>query len=819
MAGRSDIEAGRAYVTLYLKNSLLIKGLQSIKQQVGQVGAEFMKLGRQVATVGIGIGVGLGFATKIFADFDDQMRAVKAVSGSTQEEFLRLTETAKNLGASTSFTAAQVAGIMTELGRAGFTADQIDKMTASVLNLSRATGTEAVESSGIMAATIRQFGLEATDAARVADGLTAAANKSFNSVSTLGEALSYAGPVAADLGMSLEETLAVLGALGNVGIQGSNAGTSLRRLATLGAAEADKLKEIFGVAFVDAAGNARPLVDALGEVNDATKNLGTAERAAKFNEAFGLLGITGASAISKNVIGVKDLHKAILAASGGAAKTAAEMDGGIGGSFRMLLSAAEGVAIAIGDALAPALKSIGDVAVPTIQIISRFIADNKQLVVTVAQVALGLVAAGGAFLAIGAALTGVAWSIGVLFTLGNFVGMLIGIVPPLIAVAGILGSIVAVGYSLLYIFPGLTAAAADFFGGISQWAANSFGPIFGEFSENWTAILATLNSGDMEGAARIAMAAVKIAVFDGMSATLEGVLNTWNAVGSVLQGIFDSISEGIFGVSADFSEAARSIIDTWQGMVTTISNQLLEMSAKGGYSGAIASQILGVDIGQEQAQAELNRQQQIAVKKRLLQQANANASTADANGGTFRNGTGDDYRLQATNLAKEIAALQGTKVDVLADAQKIATDQVNDMAEGIKGVDVASSIAEFRDSLQDLADKNRLELQDAKDSAALVQMAKEKAAIENGGKDEAAKVALKNPLKDPELASGIRNGFGTFSGAALALGGAGDNVQNKILKVAEQQKKVAEQQKVQNDKMIEQDGKLIKMFEKNFGMA
>ena len=75
-------------------------------------------------------------------------------------------------------------------------------------------------SSGIMAATIRQFGMEAGEATRVADGLTAAANKSFNTVESLGEALSYAGPVAANANMSLEETLAILGTLGNMGIQG-----------------------------------------------------------------------------------------------------------------------------------------------------------------------------------------------------------------------------------------------------------------------------------------------------------------------------------------------------------------------------------------------------------------------------------------------------------------------------------------------------------------------------------------------------------------------------------------------------------------------
>ncbi len=80
-------------------------------------------------------------------------------------------------------------------------------------NLPRATGTDASVASGIFAAAILQFGMEAKDASRVADGLTAAANKSFNSVESLGEALSYAGPVAADANLSLEETLAILGTL------------------------------------------------------------------------------------------------------------------------------------------------------------------------------------------------------------------------------------------------------------------------------------------------------------------------------------------------------------------------------------------------------------------------------------------------------------------------------------------------------------------------------------------------------------------------------------------------------------------------------
>src|SRR5690606_10522111 len=250
--------------------------------------------------------------------------------------------------------------------------------------------TDATRASGIMAATIRQFGLAGEDATRVADGLTAAANKSFNSVESIGEALKYAAPVAADANMSLEETLAILGTLGNMGIQGSDAGTSLRRLLTLSAAEAQKFQKVFGVATTDAAGNVRPLIDVLGEVATATENLPTGERAAKFNEVFGMLGITSASAISKSVADTRILYKELQNAGGVAAQTAKEMDAGIGGSFRIFMSALEGIAIAIGEAISAPLQRVTDALSGTLSAVNNWIERNHRAVKIAAAVAAGV---------------------------------------------------------------------------------------------------------------------------------------------------------------------------------------------------------------------------------------------------------------------------------------------------------------------------------------------------------------------------------------------------------------------------------------------
>lgn len=434
------IRAGRAFIELVTEDRKLIRGLNnaqgyvrafaavvgrdlkqmaaSATREVEKVARSMDKLANKLSTAGgkalfggLTAAAPLALASKLYADFADQISAVAAVTGSTNAELKMLDETAQRLGRTTSFTASQVAALMVELGRAGFNAGQINDMTQAVLDLARATGTEAVQASGIMAATIRQFGLEATDATRVADALTVAANKSFNTVAALGESLTYAGPVAADFNMSIEDTLAILGALGNVGIQGSNAGTAVRRLLTITGAEAERLEEIFGVQFADAAGNARPLLDTLAEVNEATKDLGTAARSQKFNEAFGLLGITSASAIGKSAVSIRELRDELGKAEGTARRTAEQMDNNLGGSFRMLLSAAEGLAIAVGEALSTHLRAAADWITRNTQAAAEWVQQNGDLIVGIGKLITGVVGLGAALKVAGVIIASVAGGI------------------------------------------------------------------------------------------------------------------------------------------------------------------------------------------------------------------------------------------------------------------------------------------------------------------------------------------------------------------------------------------------------------------------
>ncbi|QEF99745.1 Phage-related minor tail protein [Stieleria maiorica] len=560
MSFRSVI-AGRGSVIIGLDASGLKRGARMVQRDLDRLGGKMQGFGRIAAGIGAATAAPMAIAVKSFADFDDAMRAVGAVAQASQSDLAKLTDTAKNLGATTSFAAIDVANLMTELGRAGFNPTQIDSMTGAVLDLARATGTDASMAASTMAASIRQFGLGANDATRVADVLTVAANKSFNSVETLSESLSYAGTVAADFGMSIEETAAILGTLGNVGIQGSNAGTALRRLLTLTGAEAEKLKGIFGVSFVDAAGNARPLVDTLAEVAQATNGLGTAARSAKFNEAFGLLGITGASAIGNAAAETKNLLSALQGAGGAASKAAKEMDAGIGGSFRKIMSAADGVQLAIGDALEEPLQRFTDQATTGLSAVSQFIDQNQGLVISLAAGSAALVGIGGGLLAAGTAASVASMAVGGLATT---VGLLTS--PVALVTAGIGG----LGYVIL--------TQTEMGGKAIDWLSGRFEALVESVGLSVEGIKAAIEAGDYAAAWDLAVNAMELTWLD----LTSEIRDAWTRVSTFIVNVSAGVTEQVGVMFQSLGEFLGSLLEGYQkyydAVFNTITKKVGELS-------------------------------------------------------------------------------------------------------------------------------------------------------------------------------------------------------------------------------------------------
>jgi PIN domain nuclease of toxin-antitoxin system len=176
----SRVRGGQVFIEIGADPKRLFKSLQDLNKHIGKIGSQLQGLGTRMTAFGAALAAPLALATRQFATFDDAIRATAAVSQASGAALQSLNDKARELGATTSFTAVQVANLMTELGRAGFKPDEIEAMTKSVLNLARATGTEASLSAKIMAETLRQFSMDAGHAARVSDVLTKTANSTNN---------------------------------------------------------------------------------------------------------------------------------------------------------------------------------------------------------------------------------------------------------------------------------------------------------------------------------------------------------------------------------------------------------------------------------------------------------------------------------------------------------------------------------------------------------------------------------------------------------------------------------------------------------------
>lgn len=318
-------------------------------------------------------GVSLGVADTIntFKDFEQGMANVKAISGATGEEFEELSATAKRLGETTMFSAAQAAEAMENLAMAGWKSKDIVAGMPGLLDLAAAGSVDLATAADVTASAIAQFKMEAGEAGRVADVLAATATNSKTDVAGLGESLKYAGSLAGALGYSIEDVSVAFGIMGNAAIDGSSAGTALRatlaRMSKQEGLTADESNAVvdamrkLGVSMTDDSGKAKSLMTIMKDMRAGYAKLSEAEQTAAMTNLAGQNALSGMLAIVQASDEDFDkLTSAINNSSGAAAKMAGVKMDTLQGSLYYLQSAAEGVKIAIGEKLQPYVKGLVD---------------------------------------------------------------------------------------------------------------------------------------------------------------------------------------------------------------------------------------------------------------------------------------------------------------------------------------------------------------------------------------------------------------------------------------------------------------------------
>ena len=417
MSISNTIRAGAAYVEVTAETSKLQRNLTSAQAQLQAFGRTCTTVGKDLLMFSGAMAVPLVMAAKSFAGFDDSMRLVQAVTQATDNDFKALTVTAQRLGRETSFTAQQVADAMVSLGRMGFAPAEIQKAIADVLNLARATGTELAEAGDIAANSLRIFGLEAGKMSDVSDVLTVTANSSAQTLIDLFEALKMGGPQAAAAGESIRETSASLAILANLGIKGSLAGTALRKsFSQFAKVKVQEQLRAVGVETLDANGNLRKMAEIMRDIAKVMQTMPTAEKLAFAEEIFDIRGSLAGLTLTANTDELDAMMAKLLDVEGVAADTAQKMDAGLGGSFRLLMSAVEGamnaIAAAMNGTLQPLITKVTDV----INVFTQWIERNQGLVTAFAVVVAGAATLGVALIAIGVAAKGVAAGLAVVQT-------------------------------------------------------------------------------------------------------------------------------------------------------------------------------------------------------------------------------------------------------------------------------------------------------------------------------------------------------------------------------------------------------------------
>lgn len=258
--------------------------------------SEGSKKGLKVAALGVaGVGVAAVAAGKkaftAFADFDKTMRQVGAAAGSPKSELKTLNNLALQLGKDTSFSAKQAADAMLNLVKGGITPAQVQAgVLKETLTLAAAGGLDLGDAAKYMIQGLNTFHLKAGDAGKVAAALAGGANASTADVNDLGYALSQVGPSAFNASVDINETVGALAAFANAGIQGSDAGTSLKTMLARLVPTTDKAKgtmEDLGLKFVNANGSFKSLTEIAQQLQDHLKGLSEEQRAAAIQTIFG----------------------------------------------------------------------------------------------------------------------------------------------------------------------------------------------------------------------------------------------------------------------------------------------------------------------------------------------------------------------------------------------------------------------------------------------------------------------------------------------------------------------------------------------------
>lgn len=324
--------------------------------------AELMK--KSAAVIGVASVAAAKKTIDVGKSFEAGMSEVQAISGASGKDLEKLSAKAKQMGATTKFSATESATALKYMAMAGWKTNQMVSGLSGVMNLAAASGEDLGTVSDIVTDSMTAFGLKAKDSGHFADVLAKASSSSNTNVAMMGETFKYVAPLAGSMKYSIEDTATAIGLMANAGIKGSQAGTSLRSIITRlvkPPKDAATALNALGISTTKADGSMKPLRETMAELREKFSGLTESQKASYASSIAGQEAMSGLLAIvNASDSDFNKLQKAIDNSSGAAKKQADVMNNNLQGALYDLGSVAESVGIGIyEDIKTPLTKAVG----------------------------------------------------------------------------------------------------------------------------------------------------------------------------------------------------------------------------------------------------------------------------------------------------------------------------------------------------------------------------------------------------------------------------------------------------------------------------
>ena len=356
---------------------------QTKPQLTGTIGA--------IAAVGTAIYAG---PVKKAAEFQEQMSGVKAISGATTEEIAQLSNKAKEMGASTKFTATEAGQAMEYMAMAGWKTEDMLGGIEGIMNLAAASGEDLASVSDIVTDALTAFGLSASDAGHFSDVLAQASSNANTNVGMMGSTFQKVAPVAGALGYSVEDMSLGIGLMANASIKAEVAGTSLKTALANMAKPTDAqaaAMEKYGISLTNADGSMKSFGDVVKNLRSSLGGLSEAEQVAAATTIFGKESFAGMLAIvNASEADFNKLTDAVYNCDGAAKQMAETKLDNLNGSITLAQSAFDALQVELGELLLPTLTEGIKKFTEIVNVVTDFVRENPQAVKTIAKVAVAL---------------------------------------------------------------------------------------------------------------------------------------------------------------------------------------------------------------------------------------------------------------------------------------------------------------------------------------------------------------------------------------------------------------------------------------------